>query len=98
MKTAVCEREGMVIEQFKHGIPPCPNFITPGDGHYTCVICLGVEHVRSGLEGAGCVHCDDFFLRQLRSQLTLFMSEESQAAEPRGPSSAHAEAARSFVT
>lgn len=81
MKIAVCEREGMASEQFKHCIPPCPCFIMPGNGHDTCVMSLGVEHACSALEGAGCVHCDDFSLRKLNSRLSIFMSEESQAAE-----------------
>lgn len=45
---------------------------------------------------AGGMHCDDFSLRKLRSQLPLFMSEESQAAKPCEESLALAEAAHSL--
>lgn len=65
----------------------------PGDGHMMSVIYLRMEHVRSALEGARCIQCDDFSLRKLWSQLALFVSEDSQAVKPHGSSSTFAVAA-----
>lgn len=63
----------------------------PGNGHKLCVICLGAEHKHLALKGAGWIDCDEFSLRK-NSRLALFTSEESQATEPNGSSSAFAEA------
>lgn len=47
--------------------------------HDLCVICLGVEHAQSALEGQG-QPCDHFTVRKLRSHLALFMGDGSQAS------------------
>jgi len=51
---------------FRSRVPPCPHYITGGDTHDLCVVCLGAEHPLPALEGSDCVHC-----RQLLSR-TLF--------------------------
>ncbi len=38
-------------------VPPCPRYITSGDTHSLCVVCLGAKHAESALEGAVCPHC-----------------------------------------
>lgn len=45
--------------------------ITSDDIHKMCVICLGAEHARSALKGAGYVHCDHFTVKKLHSYLAL---------------------------
>ncbi len=56
---------------FKRCVHPCPHYLTPDDTHNLCVFCLGEEHARDVLEGAICVHCELFFMRKLRSRLSL---------------------------
>ncbi len=46
--------------------------------------CLGAQHARSALEGAGCAHCDRFTVKQLRSRLAMFTEDGGQASAPRG--------------
>lgn len=36
-------------QRFKRCVPPCPRFITGGDTHNMCVVCLGAEHTESAL-------------------------------------------------
>lgn len=45
-----------------------------------CVSCLGVEHARSALEGAGCVYCEQFPLRNSFPCLVVFEKKESAQA------------------
>ncbi len=74
-------------------VPPCPRYITRGDTHSLCVVCLGVKHAKSALEGAGCPHCERLPLRTLRSQRVLF-EEGAFTSVPRGAGPASAEAER----
>lgn len=64
-------------QQFRVCVHPCPHYIMGRDIHDLCVCCLEVEHVRSALEGAGCVHCE-----ALRSRLAVF-EKSGQARAPR---------------
>lgn len=61
-------------------LSPC--FITPKNTQSLCIVCLGVEHTCSALEGAGWVHCDKFTVRKLHSRLALFSWDEVQASAP----------------
>ncbi len=46
------KKEGESSSRFRSCVPPCGCYIVPGDTHDLCVVCLGVEHARSALEGA----------------------------------------------
>lgn len=59
---------------------PCNIFITPDDTHNLCVICLGVEHTRSALKGAGCAHCDHFTVKKVHLELTEELETGSSAS------------------
>ncbi|KAI2644503.1 Spindle and kinetochore-associated protein 1 [Labeo rohita] len=72
-------------------VPPCKRYITSGDTHSMCVVCLGAEHAASALEGADCPHCEDLPLRTLRSGRDLF-EEGSFISVPQGAGPASAEA------
>ncbi len=87
-------KESMSERSFKRCVPPCERYITPSDSHELCVTCLGAQHARSALEGAGCAHCDRFTVKQLCSRLALFTEDGSQASAPRGAGPAAAEAER----
>ncbi len=69
-----------------------PTLYHERDTHSLCVVCLGVRHAESALEGSGCPHCERLPLRTLRSRRTLF-EEGVFASAPRsaGPASAEAE-------
>ncbi len=73
-------------------VPPCPCYITSGDTHSLCLVCLGVKHAESALEGAGSPHCERLPPRTLRSRRVLF-EEGAFTSIPRGagPASAKAE-------
>lgn len=60
--------------------------------HNLCVVCLGVKHARSALEGASCAHCDALTVKKLCSRLALFFGDEIQASAPRSAGPATAEA------
>ncbi len=70
-------------QQFRLCVPPCPRYITGGDTHSLCVVCLGAKHTQSALEGADCPHCERLSLRTLRSRRALF-EEGALASVPRG--------------
>ncbi|KAL0176947.1 hypothetical protein M9458_029277, partial [Cirrhinus mrigala] len=74
-------------------VPPCKRYITSGDTHSMCVVCLGAEHAASALEGADCPHCEELPLRTLRSRKDLF-EEGSFTSVPQGAGPASAEAER----
>ncbi|KAL0161017.1 hypothetical protein M9458_044742, partial [Cirrhinus mrigala] len=57
---------------FRACVPPCPRYITSGDTHALCVVCLGAGHAASALERADCPHCDLLPMRTLRSRKALF--------------------------
>ncbi len=101
--TQTAESSSMSKESFKTNkgesrsryrlcVPPCPRYITSRDTHSLCVVCLGVKHTKSALEGAGCPHCERLPLRTLRSRRVLF-EEGAFTSVPRGdgPTSAEAE-------
>ncbi len=72
MSKASCKtKKGESRSQYRLCVPPCPRYITSGDTHSLCVVCLGVKHAESNLEGAGCPHCEWLPLRTLRSRREL---------------------------
>ncbi|KAI2659093.1 Transposon Ty3-G Gag-Pol polyprotein [Labeo rohita] len=80
---------------FRACVPPCPRYITSGDTHALCVVCLGAEHAASAFEKADCPHCDLFPMRTLRSRKALF-EEGAFTSAPRGSGPASAEAERAL--
>ncbi|KTF80859.1 hypothetical protein cypCar_00027925 [Cyprinus carpio] len=71
---------------------PCTRFITKGDTHERCVVCLGLHHAQSALSGlSSCPHCDGLRLKVLRSRVEVF-SKVAPASNPRRVASAAAEA------
>ncbi len=59
---------------------PCSRFITAGDTHDRCVVCLqNVQAVLSGL--STCSHCDGLRLKVLRSRVEIF-SKVAPASNP----------------
>ncbi|XDV17755.1 hypothetical protein PO909_023574 [Leuciscus waleckii] len=85
-------------ESFRKCADPCPRYLTPGDTHELCVLCLGKEHAQAALEGAVCANCERFSLKTLRSRLALFSSEEGLPSVPRGSGSARVEAERRLAS
>ncbi len=71
-KASYKTKKGESSSQYRQCVPPCPRFITSGDTHSLCVVCLGVKHAESALEGDGCPHCERLPLRTLRSWRALF--------------------------
>ncbi len=59
-KASYKSKKGKSSSQCRQCVPPCPRFITGGDTHSPCVVCLGVKHAESALDGAGCPHCARF--------------------------------------
>ncbi|KAI2648903.1 ATP-dependent RNA helicase DBP9 [Labeo rohita] len=80
---------------FRACVPPCPRYITSGDTHALCVVCLGAEHAASAFEKADCPHCDPLPMRTLRSRKALF-EEGAFKSVPRGSGPASAEAERAL--
>ncbi|KAI2667130.1 Transposon Ty3-G Gag-Pol polyprotein [Labeo rohita] len=76
---------------FRACVPPCPHYITSGDTHALCVVCLGAGHAASALERADCPHCDLLPMRTLCSRKALF-EEGAFTSVPRGSGPASAEA------
>lgn len=72
----------MESNNFRKCVPLYPGFMTPEDTHTLCVICLGAEYASSVLEGAECVHCKMFSVKQLCSCLSLFLREEERVSAP----------------
>ncbi len=68
------------------------NYISSGDTHSLCVVCLGAKHAESALEGADCPHWERLPLRTLHSPKALF-EEGDFTSVPRvaGPAFAEAE-------
>ncbi len=79
-------------QRFRLCVPPCPRFVTGGDTHSLCVVCLGAEHARSALEG-DCPHCVRLSMRMLHSRRALF-EEGALASVPHGSGPASAKAER----
>ncbi|XP_053090988.1 uncharacterized protein LOC128318536 [Pangasianodon hypophthalmus] len=61
--------------------------------HKVCVVCLGVEHAQSALEGANCPHCGRLPLHVLHSRKALF-EKGAFTSVPRGAGPVSAEAER----
>ncbi|KAI2646466.1 Transposon Ty3-G Gag-Pol polyprotein [Labeo rohita] len=74
-------------------VPPCKRYITSGDTHSMCVVCLGAEHALSALERTDCPHCEALPLRVLRSRKALF-EEGAFTSVPQGVGPASVEAER----
>ncbi len=72
-------------------VSPCSRYITSGDTHSLCVVCLGAKRAESALEGADCPHCERLPLRTLCSPKALF-EEGDFASVPHGTGPAFAEA------
>ncbi len=89
-KASYKSKKGESSSQYRQCVPPCPRFITSGDTHSLCVVCLGVKHAESALEGAGCPHCERLPLCMLRSWKTLFEGGVFASA-PHGAGPAEAE-------
>lgn len=71
---------------------PCTRYITAGDTHDRCVVCLGLHHAQAALSGlSSCPHCDGLRLRVLRSRVEVF-SNVALESNPRQVTSATAEA------
>ncbi len=92
-KKAYKSKRGESGSQYRQCVTPCPRFITSGDTHSLCVVCLGAKHAESALEGAGCLHCERLPIHTLRSRRTLF-KEGVFASAPHGAGPASAEAER----
>ncbi len=91
-KASAKTNKGESRSRYRMCVPPCPRYITSGDTHSLCVVCLGVKHADSALEGADCPRCERLPLCTLRSQKALF-EEEAFTSVPHGagPTSAGAE-------
>ncbi|KAI2647309.1 Transposon Ty3-G Gag-Pol polyprotein [Labeo rohita] len=76
-------------------VPPCKRYITSGDTHSMCVVCLGAEHAMSALERTDCPHCEALPLRVLRSRKALF-EEGAFTSVPQGVGPASVEAERAL--
>ncbi|CAM4725499.1 unnamed protein product [Leuciscus chuanchicus] len=81
-------------QQYRVCVHPCPRYLTGGDTHTLCVVCLGEEHAQSALEGGDCEHCCALPLRTLRSRLARFNPDHV----PQGSGPAAAEARRRSQT
>ncbi len=92
-KASFKTNKGESRSRYRLCVPPCPRYITSRDTHSLCVVCLGVKHAKSALEGAGCPHCERLPLRTLRSRRVLF-EEGAFTSVPRGDSPTSAEAER----
>ncbi len=64
-------------------VPPCARYLSGGDTHDLCIVCLGVEHARAALEGAACHDCELLPLHVLRFRLAVF-DESGQVLDPAG--------------
>lgn len=84
----------MAKQLFKPCASPCPRYLTGGDTHELCVVCLGVEHALSAFEETDCPHCEKLSLRMLRSRLSLFDEKSGEPRAPQGAGPASAEAER----
>ncbi|KAL1269008.1 hypothetical protein QQF64_031297 [Cirrhinus molitorella] len=90
-------KKGASEQHFRSCIPPCTRFISPGDTHDLCVVCLRAEHAQSALEKADCYDCELLPLRVLRSRLAVF-DESGQPRDPVGSGPAVAEAQRRLLS
>ncbi len=54
MSKAKDKHKGESRQHFRLCVPPCPRYVTGGDTHSLCVVCLGAEFAQLALEGADC--------------------------------------------
>ncbi len=92
-KATFKSKRGESGSQYRQCVTPCSRFITSGDTHSLCVVCLGAKHAESAFEEAGCPHCERLPMHTLRSRKALF-EEGVFASAPRGAGPASAEAER----
>ncbi len=92
-KATFKSKRGESGSQYRQCVTPCPRFITSGDTHSLCVVCLGAKHAESAFEEAGCPHCERLPIHTLRSRRALF-EEGVFASAPHGAGPASAEAER----
>ncbi len=85
-------------QAFRMCIHPCPCYLTGGDTHVLCVVCLGEEHAQSAPESTGCEHCNVLPLQTLRSRLAFFHNEGAQVCVPQGSGLTAAEAQRRLLS
>ncbi len=81
-KATFKSKRGESGSQYRQCVTPCSRFITSGDTHSLCVVCLGAKHAESAFEEAGCPHWKALF------------EEGVFASAPRGAGPASAEAER----
>ncbi len=88
--------EGESEARYRRCVPPCKLYMSAGDTHTLCVVCLGARHAESALEGAECPHCELFPLSLLRSRKALFDERGAFTSAPRsaGPAAAEVERRR----
>ncbi len=71
-----------VTMSHKKFIEPYDRFITAGDTHERCVLCLGLSHAQAAFSSlSNCLHCDSLRLKVLRSRLAAF--SKGPASNPR---------------
>ncbi len=92
-KATFKSKRGESGSQYRQCVTPCPRFITSGDTHSLCVVCLRAKHAESAFEEAGCPHCERLPIHTLRSWRALF-EEGVFASAPHGAGPASAEAER----
>ncbi len=85
-KATFKSKRGESGSQYRQCVTPCPRFITSGDTHSLCVVCLGAKHAESAFEEAGCPHCERLPIHTLRSRRALF-EEGVFASAPHGKKS-----------
>ncbi len=83
-------KRGESSSQYRQCVTPLPSLYHERDTHSLFMVCLGVKHAESALEGAGCPHCERLPLCTLRSRRTLF-EEGVFASAPHGAGPASAE-------
>ncbi len=69
---AKTKHKGESRSRYRLCFPPCPHYITSGDTHSLCVVCLGAKHAESALEEADCPHCERLPLHTFCSPKALF--------------------------
>ncbi|KAL0185580.1 hypothetical protein M9458_017250, partial [Cirrhinus mrigala] len=79
-KQSVVKTKGELKQRhYRLCTPPCPHYITGGNTHSLCVVCLGAKHAESALEGADCPHCERLSLYTLCSRRLSLRREPSPA-------------------
>ncbi len=78
---------------YRRCVPPCKHYMSTGDTHSLCVVCLRARHAESALEGGNNAHWKPLPLPLLRSRKVLFDERGAFTSAPRsaGPATAEAE-------